>query len=255
MSVADAGTIILDLPGSRKPALRSPRVGKVYAALFAAIVDHRLTPGTRLPEDEIGAVFGASRTIVRAALQALAHERLVTIEPNRGAQVSQPTIEEARQVFEARSLIEPRVAVLAAGRARPADVAALTAHLQRENIAVASGDKGRAIALSAEFHVLIADLADQAILAGFVRELVSRSSLVVALYWRRSDATCERHAHHELVEAIAANAGDRAADLMRSHLVDILSGLDLRARERQDVALAELLRGSSQEATLLTLGE
>jgi DNA-binding GntR family transcriptional regulator len=224
--------------------LRSARVGKVYAALFAAIVDHRLTPGTRLPEDEIGTVFGASRTIVRAALQALAHERLVTIEPNRGAQVSQPTIDEARQVFEARSLIEPRVAALAAGRAAVADVASLKSHLERENLAIASGDKGRAIALSAEFHVLIADLAEQPILAGFVRELVSRSSLVVALYWRRSDATCERHAHHELVEAIAANAAERAADLMRSHLVDILSGLDLRPRQRNDVALSKLLRGT-----------
>ena len=245
MSVADAGSVILDLPGSSKPALRSARVGKVYAALFAAIVDHRLIPGTRLPEDEIGTLFGASRTIVRAALQALAHERLVTIEPNRGAQVSQPTIEEARQVFEARSLIEPRVASLAASHAGAADVATLKDHLQRENLAIASGDKGRAIALSAEFHVLIADLAEQAILAGFVRELVSRSSLVVALYWRRSDATCERHAHHELVDAIAANAGDRAADLMRSHLVDILSGLDLRPRQTQEVALSELLRTTS----------
>jgi DNA-binding GntR family transcriptional regulator len=244
VSIADAGPAIVDLPDSRKPVLRSARVGKVYAALFAAIVDHRLTPGTRLPEDEIGTVFGASRTIVRAALQALAHERLVTIEPNRGAQVSQPTIEEARQVFEARSLIEARVAALAAGRAAVGDVASLKAHLERENLAIASGDKGRAIALSAEFHVLIADLAEQPILAGFVRELVSRSSLVVALYWRRSDATCERHAHHELVEAIAANAAERAADLMRSHLVDILSGLDLRPRQRNDVALSKLLRGT-----------
>jgi DNA-binding GntR family transcriptional regulator len=181
---------------------------------------------------------------VRAALQALAHERLVTIEPNRGAQVSQPTIEEARQVFEARSLIEPRLATLAAGRAAGGDIAALKAHLERENLAIASRDRGRAIALSAEFHVLIADLAGQAILAGFVRELVSRSSLVVALYWHRSDATCERHAHHELVRAIAASEGERAAELMRSHLVDILSGLDLRPRETRDVALADLLRGT-----------
>ena len=147
-------------------------------------------------------------------------------------------------MFEARSLIEARVAALAAGRAAVGDVASLKAHLERENLAIASGDKGRAIALSAEFHVLIADLAEQPILAGFVRELVSRSSLVVALYWRRSDATCERHAHHELVEAIAANAAERAADLMRSHLVDILSGLDLRPRQRNDVALSKLLRGT-----------
>jgi len=243
MAVVEAGQANVDLPGSGKSGLRSPRVGKVYAGLFAAIIDHRLTSGTRLPEDEIGTVFGASRTIVRTALQALAHERLVTIEPNRGAQVAQPTIEEARQVFEARSLIEPRVAALAAGRATAADIAALKGHLERENLAIGSGDKGRAIALSAEYHVRIADLASQAILAGFVSELVSRSSLVVALYWRRSDATCERHAHHELLEAIAAHEAERAADLMRSHLVDILSGLDLRPRQTLDVALSELLRG------------
>jgi DNA-binding GntR family transcriptional regulator len=225
----------------QRPTLRSARVGKVYEALLAAILDHRLTPGTRLPEDEIGTVFGASRTLVRAALQALAHERLVTIEPNRGAQVAQPTIDEARQVFEARSLIEPRTAALAAGRAAAHDVARLQAHLQEENRAIAASDQGRAIALSAAFHVMIAELADQPILASFVRELVSRSSLVVALYWRRSDATCERHAHHELVAAIEARSSERAADLMRSHLVDILSGLDLVVRHTHEVTLAELL--------------
>ena len=90
--------------------------------------------------------------------------------------------------------------------------------------------------------MLIAELADQPILAGFVRELVSRSSLVVALYWRRKDTTCERHAHHELLDAIAAGEAERAADLMRSHLVDLFSGLDLRPRQRNDVALSKLLR-------------
>ena len=231
--------------GQPKPTLGSARAAKVRAALLAAILDHRLTPGMRLPEDEIGAIFGASRTIVRAALQALAHEKLVSIEPNRGAQVAQPTIDEARQVFEARSLLEPRSAALAAGRAGEADVALLKAHLEAENRAIAAGDQGRAIALSAAFHVMIADLANQQILAGFVRELVSRSSLVVALYWRRSDATCERHAHHALVEAIGAGAADRAADLMRSHLVDILSGLDLSVRAPRAAELSDLLRAKS----------
>ncbi len=243
MSASELGMAPAGELAPAQSSLRSARVGRVYAALLAAIVDHRLTPGARLPEDEIGAIFGASRTIVRAALQALAHERLVAIEPNRGAHVAQPTIAEARQVFEARALIEPRTAALAAGRAEPADIARLRAHQAEENTAIAAGDQGRAIALSAAFHVKIADLADQPILAGFVRELVSRSSLVVALYWRRSDATCERHAHHELVEAIAARASERAADLMRSHLVDIHSGLDLTVRPVREAALPELLLG------------
>ena len=51
------------------------RVGKIYTALLSAILDHRLPPGARLPEDELGSLYGVSRTVVRAALQALAHER------------------------------------------------------------------------------------------------------------------------------------------------------------------------------------
>jgi DNA-binding GntR family transcriptional regulator len=236
----------LDLPGAdaeadRGPVLKSARSAKIYSALLAAILDHRLPPGTHLPEDEIGVLFGASRTIVRSALQALAHERVVTIAPNRGAHVAEPTVEEARQVFEARSLIEPRVAALAAGRAGPADVERLNRHLAEEDAALAADAQSRAIALSAHFHNFIAEIAAQPILEAFVRELTSRSSLVVALYWRRRDAICERHAHHELVAAIGAVAGERAADLMRSHLVDILSGLDLSPRPQRPGGLSDLL--------------
>ena len=242
MSLTDLQPPSDDRPGRASPVLRSARAGRIHAALLAAILDHRLAPGTRLPEDEIGLLFGASRTIVRAALEALAHERLVTIERNRGAQVAHPTIAEAREVFEARSLIEPRVAALAAGRATTSDRDRLAAHHAAEIEAVASDDRGKAIALSAAFHVIIAELAGQQILAGFVRELVSRSSLIVALYWRRSDATCERHAHHELIEAIGAGAAERAAELMRGHLVDILSGLELRPRPAGGAALSDLLK-------------
>ena len=67
------------------------------------------------------------------------------------------------------------------------------------------------------------------------------SALRAAATRRRRDAICERHAHHELVDAIAAHAGERAADLMRSHLVDILSGLDLTARAKRAGSLADLL--------------
>ena len=68
----------------------------------------------KLPEDELASVYSVSRTIIRAALQALAHDRLVRLEPNRGAFVAQPSIKEASEVFQARSLIEPKVAALAA---------------------------------------------------------------------------------------------------------------------------------------------
>jgi len=221
--------------------LTGARSAQIYGSLLEAILDHRLSPGTRLPEDDIGALFGVSRTIVRAALQTLAHERVVTIQPNRGAQVAHPSVEEARQVFEARSLLEPRIAALAAERATVRNVARLRSHHRSEETAIRQGDQRRAIALSARFHNMLAEIAGQSILEGFLRELTSRSSLVVALYWQRKDTTCERHAHHELLGAVAAHNGKRAADLMRSHLVDIFSGLNLRERVVKEVRLSELL--------------
>ncbi len=110
-------------------------------------------------------------------------------------------------------------------------------------MAIRVGDQRRALALSAQFHNMIAEIAGQPILAGFVRELMSRSSLVIALYWRRPDATCERHAHHELLDAVAAHQGERASELMLSHLVDLYSGLDLRVPHIKEAKLSDVLGG------------
>src|SRR5262245_43635078 len=215
---------------------------EVYRALKDAIVSHRLAPGTKLPEDELASIYSVSRTVIRAALQALAHDRLARLEPNRGAFVAQPSKVEAREVFEARALIEPRVAALAAKAAGADDIARLRQHLQKEHEALRGGRDSDAIMLSARFHVGIAETAAQSVLTKFVRDLVSHSSLIIALYWRRRDTTCERHAHHALVDAIEAGAGSRAADLMPSHLVDLLSGLDLTDRVAKSDNLSDLLR-------------
>lgn len=220
------------------------RWAPIHIGLRDAILSHRLAPGTKLPEDELARIYAVSRTLVRAALQALAHDRLVKLERNRGAFVAQPSQKEAREVFEARALLEPRVAALAAEKASATDVRALRRHLEDEDAALARGEDSLAIALSARFHVTIAEIADQAILRDFVSELVSRSSLIIALYWRRRDTTCERHAHHALVDAIAAHDPEQASALMTSHLVDLLSGLDLSPGPSPTTSLAELLRAA-----------
>jgi DNA-binding GntR family transcriptional regulator len=215
----------------------------VFTGLRDAIVSHKIKPGAKLPEDEIAAIYGVSRTIVRAALQALAHARLISLEPNRGAFVSQPGKREAREVFEARSLVEPHLAALAADIAKPAHIAELRQHLEREHQALHEGRDSDAIALSARFHLGIAEVADHAILTDFVRDLVTRSSLIIALYWRRRDTTCESHAHHALVDAIENHRSREASELMRSHLVDLLSGLDLRsAKESDELNLSAILK-------------
>ena len=213
----------------------------IAARLTEAVHEHRILPGMKLSEDEVGEIFGVSRTVVRQALQSLAHEGLLTIERNRGAFVSKPTVKEAREVFEARALLEPRMTRAAAERATRRDISILEAHIEEEHEALAADEAGRALKLSGQFHIEIARIADQATVETFISQLISRSSLVIALYWRRRNAMCESHAHHALLDALKTNDGDTAEELMKGHLLDLLSQLDLTTQPEKSLSLREAL--------------
>lgn len=214
----------------------------VAATLSLAIHEHRLAPGTKLGEDDLAEIFGVSRTVIRAGLQSLAHLQLVDIKRNRGAFVAQPSLREAREVFEARELLEPRTARMAADRATPDDIGMLRRHIADEHAAMSDGKQGKALHLSGLFHIEIAHIADQSTIAAFIAALIARSSLIIALYWRRESALCESFAHHALVQAIADGDSANTEDLMRSHLVDLHSALDLRESTAPNRSLRDALR-------------
>jgi DNA-binding GntR family transcriptional regulator len=196
----------------------------------------------KLGEDEVCEIFNVGRTVARQAFQILAHNQLVTIEPNRGAFVAKPSIREAREVFEARALLEPRTAQSAATRATTNDIAILRDHVREEHSALAAGENGTALKLSGQFHIEIARIADQITIEEIIRQLVSRSSLVIMLYWRRRSAMCESNAHDALIGALEAHDPKRAEDLMKGHLVDLVSLLDLHDPASPPSSLREALR-------------
>ncbi len=213
----------------------------IAQALSLAIHEHRILPGTKLVEDELAEIYGVSRTVIRAALQSLSHIQLVEIRRNKGASVASPSLIEAHEVFEARELLEPRTAFRAAQLATTADIARLERHIEDEHAALDASDPGRALYLSGLFHNDIAQIANHSTIAGFIETLVARSSLIIALYWRRESALCEKHAHHALVQAIADKDGKQAEELMRSHLVDLHSALDLKERSGRVLSLKDAL--------------
>lgn len=222
-------------------SLPAGRARDICVHLQNAILQHRIRPGSKLSEDEVGDVFGVSRTVVRTALQALAHSQLVTIERNRGAFVASPSRQEASEIFEARALIEPRVAAMAAQCAREIDIRRLRAHAAAEHKALLEDDIGTALSLSGHFHLAISDIAGHHVLGAFVQSLISRSSLIIALYWRRRETACESHSHTALIEALAAHDAMAAEDIMKSHIVDLHSGLDLSQRDATSATLSEIL--------------
>ncbi len=213
----------------------------ICVKLQTAILEHRLAPGSKLSEDEVGEIFGAGRTVVRAALQALGHTGMVEIKRNRGAFVAEPTVRDAHEVFEARSVIEPEVAKRAALKTTSADIKKLRQHIEAEHHALKAGDMGQALALSGVFHTSIAAMAQHDVYAQMVRSLITQSSLIIALYWNRSDTACESHSHEALLDALANKNAAAAHDIMRSHIVDLHSGLNLKTQSRTNTSLAAAL--------------
>ncbi len=232
----DLAAQISDLPGRRTGTPRS--VDLIFQRILGAILEHRLPPGTKLGEERLAAVFGVSRTQVRQALARLTHDRIVTLIANRGAFVSSPTVDEAREVFEARRLIEPDLIRRVARNATAADIRKLREHIKLESAARLANDKRSIIRLSGDFHQIIADIAGNTFLARTMRELESLTCLVIILYDAPEVPSCPYDEHSGLIDAIEARDPDRAAALMIEHLDHVEHSLELTPPGEAEIDLA-----------------
>ena len=205
---------------------------EMYDRIVSAILDHRLPPGTKLVEDKLATAFGVSRTRIRPVLVRLANEQVVTLTPNRGATIAQPTEQEAREVFEVRRLIEPTLVALFIANASEADMAALGRCIDDEEAARNTGDVQRAIRLAGDFHLQIAEVATHQTLGRLLRELISRTSLILMAYGttaaidlRRDDPACGCRDHRALLDAIRLRDTREAGRRMQDHLSQLESQL------------------------------
>jgi DNA-binding GntR family transcriptional regulator len=194
-----------------QPLKKQPRAGKagrsgtqddiVYAHIFEAILEQRLAPGTKLSEEALGK-FSGSAAPSFAALSRLAHEGVVLLRPNRGAVVASPSVEEARQVFMARRLVERAITELAVQHATAEQIAELRQMVNDERDSFSRGDRGAGIRLSGEFHLKLAEAAKNAPLISFQRSLVSQTSLIIAQYESGNRSHCSYDEHTQLIDAI-----------------------------------------------------
>jgi DNA-binding GntR family transcriptional regulator len=213
----------------RRGAAKALDSAEVHERIWSAIMDHSLPPETRLVETELCEIFGLGRTRLRQVLQRLAHERVVTLMRNRGAMVSKPSVREAREVFAARRVIEASVVETFIKVATRRDVKRLQDHLAREEDAWRSNERRAILKLSGEFHLLLAETADNSILLELLRDLVSRSSLIIAVYQAPGASPCPPDAHRELTATLERRERS-AIKLMTQHLDHVLADLMLEDR-------------------------
>jgi DNA-binding GntR family transcriptional regulator len=175
--------------------------------------------------------------VVRQALNQLSRDRLVTLQPARGAFVAEPSVDEARQVFEVRKLLEAALVRQLAPAITPHQVAALRTHLKREREAVNRTDVPGRTRLLADFHVLLARMLGNEVLAQLLADLLSRSSLISLMYQSSHSAEHSQDEHVAIVDALERRDTRAAVRLMESHLGHVEQNLRLHPRA-SDLATA-----------------
>jgi DNA-binding GntR family transcriptional regulator len=202
-------------------------IDEIAERITDAVMEHRLPPGIKLVEEKLASAFGVSRTKIRQALTLLAQDGLVTLHPNKGAYVTRPTADEARDLFVTRRLVEPEIVRNVIKRSCADDLAQLRAHLEEETEARRLGDRRRIIRLSGQFHMLMARLSGNSFIEKLMAELCPLTCLIIALFDEPQTPACPEDEHAMIVDAIAERDEERAIDLMLHHLHHIEQALHL----------------------------
>ena len=211
----------------------------IVDSLTKAIVEHRLHPGTKLAEQKLADHFGVSRTLERQALFQLSQNRLIRLEPARGAFVAAPSVSEAKQVFAVRRMLEAEMTRAFVREVTPAKIRALRDHVAREKAAVDQVDVPGRTELLGDFHVRMAELMGNEVLAELLRDLISRCALITLMYQSTAAAEHSNEEHADIVKALAARDEELAVRLMNEHLLHVEEGLTFdRKLPTNDLSLA-----------------
>lgn len=190
----------------------APAKEQVYRELKAAILSLELKPGQAIVESVVGELYGISRTPAREALSRLVDEGLVEVVPRKGYFVAPVTLQDVRESYHLRILLEPEAAALSAERGDPQVVMALR-HNMEQHMQQAT------VELNREFHLLIAQASGNHRLARLISQLLDDVERVALLdpYMLTPDGSGHDE-HFVIIEAIQRRDGEAARAGMKCHL-------------------------------------
>ena len=199
----------------------------MFGLIEQAVMDHRLPPGTKLKEVQLAKIYGVKRGTIRKVLARLVHSRLVDQLPNKGATVAKPSIKEACDLFAARRSIERSTLEVLSSRITPAQIKQLRQMLDSEQLCYQTGDTQRAISISIEFHQVLATMAGNDVMQGFLNEIIRRTPLVILTHLGANTKNyCQNQEHEAIVDALENGDAEKAVHIMDQHLSHIESQID-----------------------------
>ncbi len=207
---------VVAVPSESEPLLLSEQARLEIRDL---IVTLELPPGAVISEADLMKRLHMGRTPVREALRALAHERLVDVYPRRGMFVAGIDARDLASLSEAREMLEPAAARLAAQRLADDDRLELD-HLLHALDTIAGQPQGRDLmALDQRLHRFIYRCARNPFLEGVLDDYYTHALRIWFLALDRlehlDDAVLE---HRAILEAVRDGDEQRAADTMAAHI-------------------------------------
>jgi len=211
----------------REGRAREFKVDQVYEALKLAIVTGELPPEATIDKVELCTRFGVSRLSVTTAVNRLAFDRLIVVEPQRGSYVSRIRISDVRQWMMVRRALEVEIVSACAQRLPDIWVEKLERNMAYQKAAVRSGDLDGFHQLDVAFHQLLIeglDLHRVGEILESCRTHVDRTRRLLLPEPGRMSATMKEH--QAIFNAIAGRDDAAATKTMRTHLDRVLNELE-----------------------------
>lgn len=218
--------LVLDRPNLREALVEELR---------EQIVDGRLPDGTRLNEVHLAASLGVSRTPLREALGRLAAEGALTSSPRLGYFVRRLTVEEFRQIYPIRAILDPE-ALRLAGVPAPRQMARLTA-LNRRILEARGAEK--VISLDDAWHLELLSGCPNKVLIELIEQFMVRTRRYeLALMRERRNVRGANDGHRKILNALGRNdlggACDALARNLQTGIEPVLDWLKTREIGRAD---------------------
>jgi DNA-binding GntR family transcriptional regulator len=194
-------------------------VDRAHAALREKILSGAYAPGSRLILARLAQELGMSFIPVREALQRLEAERLVRSTRNRGARVTQLSIEDMRDIYETRLVLEEHALRVAVERLDRRELEAAERALEGMETGFASGDEPAAFACHQDFHFTLYQPAGSAWTLHLIRQLWASAERYVRLAASvRADPKEFVAEHAEILAAVSAGDVETAAERLKDNL-------------------------------------
>jgi DNA-binding GntR family transcriptional regulator len=207
---------------------RQSKADRVYLSLKQAIVSGGLPPNALIDKIELSTRFQVSRLSVTAAVNRLAFERLVVVEPQRGSYVAKIRLDDARQWMLVRRALEMEVVATCARELPETSIERLGRNIAYQRTALDAGDVQGFHELDTVLHLQLVDALGWSRVAEVLEPVrthldrVRRTLLPAPGRMNRTFAE-----HQEIYRAIAAREPDAARQAMETHLNQVLHELEM----------------------------